>query len=114
MCVGFVFGAGLEIVRQGITGELSNTSFSGIAKNAGKAVVAGAAGAAGGGLASGVARISTSIAVRAAANGTAGAAIGAAATGVNNAMDGKELTSGMGTSAIVGSVLGSAGSIAGD
>lgn len=111
---GFVIGAGLELVRQGLTGEIKNTSLGGIAGNVGKVLIAGGAGATGAGIASGVARVTTSLAVRAAANGAAGAAIGAAATAGNNAIDGKPLSEGAGTGALIGGVAGSAGSVVGD
>lgn len=111
---GFVIGAGLEIVRQAVTGEIKDTSFKGIASNVGKALVAGAAGAAGAGIASGVARLSASIAVRAVGNSAAGAAIGAASTGANNAIDGKNVTDGVGKGALYGGAFGAAGSVAAD
>jgi len=100
--VGFAIGVGLELTRQAITGEITDTSWEGIAKNAGKAVVAGAAGALGGGIATGVARVTTSIAARAAMNGVAGAAIGATSKVATNAIEGNELTEGVGTSAAIG------------
>ena len=56
---GFVLGVGLEITRQVLTGEISNTSVEGIAANIGKAAVAGLAGAAGVGLGAAVANVVT-------------------------------------------------------
>ncbi len=111
---GFVIGVGLELVRQSVTGEIKDTSFKGVAGNFGKALVAGIAGAGGAGVASGVARLTTSLTARAAANGLAGAAIGGASTGANNAIDGKPLTESMGKGALVGGALGAAGSLTGD
>nr|WP_245978890.1 RHS repeat-associated core domain-containing protein [Lysobacter pythonis] len=113
-CAGAGIGVGLELARQIVTGEIKDTSLKGIAGNVGKALVAGAAGATGAGIAAGVAKLTTSMAVRATVNGVAGAAIGAASTGANNAIQGNEITSGMGTTAIVGGAAGAAGSLVGD
>jgi RHS repeat-associated protein len=111
---GFVIGVGLELVRQAVTGEIKDTSLSGIARNAGKALIAGASGAAGGGIATGVAKLSTSVAVRAAANGAAGAGIGATSRVATNAVEGKPLSDGVAGSAAIGAVAGMAGSGVGD
>ncbi len=113
-CVGAVIGIGLEVARQAVTGEIKDTSFKGIATNLGKAVVAGAAGAAGAGLASGVARLTASIALRGALNAAAGSAVGVASTAANNAIDGKNLTADMGRNALLGGATGALGSVVGD
>ncbi len=113
-CLGAVIGIGLEVTRQIVTGEIKDTSFEGVVANVGKAFVAGAAGATGAGIAGQVAKLTTSVAVRAAANGAAGSAIGVVSTGANNAIDGKDITTGMGTSAAVGAVGGAGGSLIGD
>ncbi|WP_048688954.1 RHS repeat-associated core domain-containing protein [Catenovulum maritimum] len=110
--LGFIAGVALEVTRQALTGEIKDTSFSGIAKNVGKALVSGAAGATGAGLASKVA--SLSLAGRTAVNAASGAAIGASSTVANNAIDGKNLTDNVGTGALIGSAAGAAGSLVGD
>lgn len=113
-CLGAILGTGLEISRQIVTGEIKDTSVKGISGNLGKALVAGAAGAAGGGIASGVAKLTASVTIRATLNGAAGAAVGAASAGANNAIEGKEITNGMATSAVFGGVAGAAGSLVDD
>ncbi|WP_337993116.1 RHS repeat-associated core domain-containing protein [Thalassomonas haliotis] len=110
--LGFVAGVALEVTRQALTGEIQDTSFSGIAKNAGKALISGLAGATGAGLASKAA--SLSLAGRTVANTASGAAIGVTSTAGNNAIDGKPLTEDLGKGAAFGAAGGLVGSASGD
>jgi hypothetical protein len=112
--LGFVVGAGLEITRQILTGEIKDTSTSGLLKKGAQIHIARGSGALGAGIGTQVARLSASIAVRAAANGVAGAAINSGATVANNLVDGKQAMEGVGTNAAIGGVAGSLGSLAGD
>ena len=111
---GFVVGVVLEVARQAVTGEIKDTSFKGVAKNVGKALIAGGAGAAGGGIATGVAKLTASMAARSVANGLAGAAIGASSRVATNAVEGQSLGDGVGMSALTGGVAGAGGSAVGD
>jgi len=111
---GFVVGAGLEIARQAISGEWSDTSATNIAVNVGKAALAGGAGMLGAGVGRGIAALSASAATRIAGNAIAGAVIGAGSTVGNNAIEGKELLKGVGSGAAWGALGGAAGSAAGD
>ncbi len=110
--LGFIAGVGLEITRQALTGELKDTSLSGIAKNAGKALVSGLAGATGAGLATKTAQLGN--ALRVTANTAGGAAIGATSTVANNAIDGENLTDNVAVGALLGAAGGAAGTIVGD
>lgn len=112
--VGFIAGVTLEVARQHFTGELENTSFSGIVANTGKVLVSGLSGATGAGIAAKAA--SLGLAVRTGVNAGAGAAIGASSTVLNNAIDGKfdNLTDGAGKGALLGTAAGAAGSLVGD
>ncbi|MCV2885755.1 RHS repeat-associated core domain-containing protein [Aestuariibacter sp. AA17] len=110
--LGFIAGVGLEITRQALTGELKDTSLSGIAKNAGKALVSGFAGATGAGLATKTAQLGNVL--RVTANTAAGGAIGATSTVANNAIDGNNLTDNVGVGTVLGAAGGAAGTIVGD
>lgn len=112
--LGFGIGVVLELGRQTVTGEIRDTSGKGVLGNVSKVLIAGAAGATGAGIASGVSKLTASVAVRAAANAGAGAAVGAASTAANNTVDGKNATDGMAKGALVGATFGAAGSVAGD
>ncbi|PKG97188.1 hypothetical protein CXF95_21600 [Paraglaciecola sp. MB-3u-78] len=109
---GFIIGAGLEVARQAFTGELKDTSLSGIARNAGKALVSGLAGATGAGLATKTAQLGN--ALRVTANTAGGGAIGAISTVTNNAIDGNNLTDNIGVGIVLGAAGGAAGTIVGD
>ncbi len=116
MCIGAIAGGGLEIIRQSITGELSMSTSS-----IGKIVVASGAGALGGGIGAGLAKVTSAYAgagiatIRAGANGVANAGIGAASTVANNKLDNKsDLTEGVKTGAALGAIGGALGSAAGD
>jgi len=113
-CFGFIIGAGLEVARQVVTGEIKDTSAGGLLKNGAKILVAGGSGAIGAGIGTQVAKLTASVALRAAANGAAGAVVNSAATVTNNVIDGNSPTNGVGTSAAIGGVAGVAGSLVGD
>jgi RHS repeat-associated protein len=110
--LGFIAGVALEVTRQALTGELNDTSFSGLAKNAGKALVSGFVGATGAGLATKTAQIGN--ALRLGVNTVGGAAIGATSTVANNAIDGKNLTDNLAVGTVLGAVGGGAGTFVGD
>lgn len=107
--VGFIAGVSLEVARQAITGELK-ADFNSVAKIG----VAGLAGAAGAGLGRGIASLTSSIALKAGANAYGGALIGTSSTVANNAIDGKELDSGILKGAALGAIGAVAGSVSGD
>ncbi len=69
LIVGFAVGVGVEALAQYISTGNVDVSAAGVAK----LTIAGVAGASGAGIGSGIAKLSASIAVRAAANGAAGA-----------------------------------------
>ena len=107
---GFIAGAGLEIARQVITGELKQGGLISV----GKITVAGLAGATGAGLGRGIASLTSSIVARGVSNAAAGSAIGAVSTVGNNAIVGNNLTDGVATGAALGAVGGALGSVVGD
>ena len=110
-CIGFVIGVGLEVGRQALTGELRGSSAL---ANIGKASAAGLAGAAGIGIGRGVAALTQAIAYRAAFNGAAGAGVASVNQVVNNAIDSKPLSDGVGRAAAFGGFGAALGSGAGD
>jgi RHS repeat-associated protein len=108
---GFAIGVVLELTRQGFSGELKDTSLSGIARNVGNAAVAGLAGATGAGLATQIARTAVSVGAKIGLNAIAGAGIGAAAGAASSAVNngGDVSADDVRSNAAAGLLLGAAG-----
>lgn len=118
-CIGFVLGAGIELARQSLTGELTaDTSLRGIATNAGKVLAAGAAGAVGAGIGANLAKVAsaavigtetlTATAARTAAANVVGGAVGGGIGGAA-ASSSQELMNQTITGQYSGSAIGAAG-----
>jgi RHS repeat-associated protein len=113
---GALLGIGLDLAVQVATTGRVDYSAAGL----GRLVIAGAAGAAGVGIAQRAAALGNtlvaqggrSIAAQAGANGAGGAALGAASQASNNAISGRPIAEGVGRAAAIGAATGAAGSAA--